>query len=131
LPEAIDLARSIAERLEFVGVGELEIVSHGGELNLVELNPRPWLQYSLGRALGVSLLGFVALGQAQAEPRRKASWINLGADLRWCLSPSDGLVRIGQLPLARFVAQAVTADCRPIWDWRDPRPFLLSALAGR
>jgi predicted ATP-grasp superfamily ATP-dependent carboligase len=131
LPEAIDVARRVAERLEFVGVGELEIAYHGGAFNLVELNPRPWLQYSLGRALGLSLLGFVALEQPQAQPTRKASWISLGADLRWCLSPSGGLVRVGQLPLARFVAQAVTADCSPIWDWRDPRPFLLSALAGR
>lgn len=131
LPEAIDLAKSVAKRLDFVGVGELEIVRHGDALHLVELNPRPWLQYSLGRALGVSLLGFVALGQTQPEPKHQASWISLGADLRWCLSPSDGLVRIGQLPLARFVAQAVTADCWPLWDWRDPRPFLINALAGR
>lgn len=131
LPEAIDLARRVADRLGFVGVGELEMAYHDGKLNLVELNPRPWLQYSLARALGLSLLGFVALEQAQDEPRRKARWISLGTDVYWCLALSDGLVWGGQLPLTRFIAQAVTADCRPVWDWRDPGPWVRSALAGR
>jgi predicted ATP-grasp superfamily ATP-dependent carboligase len=130
LPEAIELARRVVERLDFVGVAELEIAYHEGELNLVELNPRPWLQYSMGRALGISMLGFLALGMPQ-EPKRKATWISLGTDVHWCLSPSDGLVWSGRLALGRFAMQALTADCRPIWAWRDALPFLRGVLARR
>jgi predicted ATP-grasp superfamily ATP-dependent carboligase len=131
LPEAIALARRVADRLEFVGVGELEIAYRGGTFFLVELNPRPWLQYGLARALGLSMLGFAALGQAQVEPKGKASWISLGTDVYWCLSRTDGLVWNSRLSLPRFVAQVLTADCRLLWDWRDPLPFLCSALPGR
>ena len=131
LPEAIDLARSVAERLEFVGIGELEIACHRGRLSIIELNPRPWLQYPMARALGLSMLGFVALEQAQTEPRGKVSWINLGTDVYWCLSRSGGLAWSGQLPLTRFVAQVLTADCHPLWDWRDVGPFLHSVLPGK
>jgi len=130
-PQAIDLARRVAERLDFIGMAELEIAYREGQPFLIELNPRPWLQYGMARALGMSFLGFVALGQEQPEPAAKASWISLKTDAYWCLSRGDGLVWNAQLPWVRFVAQAVGADCRPLWDWRDPLPFVRNLFAGR
>lgn len=131
VPDAVDLARGVAERLGLVGFGELEIAYHDGTYHLIELNPRPWSQYGLARALGVSLLGFVALEQEQPQPRRNASWISVGTDAYWCLSRTDGLVWARQLPLTRFLAQVLGADCRPLWDWHDPQPFLRSVTDGR
>jgi predicted ATP-grasp superfamily ATP-dependent carboligase len=130
-PEAIDVARRVAERLEFVGMGELEIAYRDGKLNLVELNPRPWLQYGMGPALGVSTLAFLALGEAPSEARRKVTWISVASDAFWCLSRTDGLVWNAGLPLRRFIAQVLGADCRPLWDWRDPLPFVRSLLSRR
>jgi predicted ATP-grasp superfamily ATP-dependent carboligase len=130
-PEAIEVARRVAGRLAFVGMGELEIAYRNGELNLIELNPRPWLQYGMAPALGLSMLEFLVLGQTPREPRGKVSWISLDTDVYWCLSRSDGLVWHAQLPLRRFIAQALSARCRPLWDWRDPLPFVRNALARK
>jgi len=131
LPDAIHLAESVAERTDFVGFGELEIACRNGVFSIIELNPRPWLQYGLAHGLGLSLLGFVALEQPQPQPRGKANWINLSTDVYVCLSRTDGLVWHAQLPLSRFLAQALTANCRPLWDWRDPQPFIRNVLAAR
>jgi predicted ATP-grasp superfamily ATP-dependent carboligase len=130
-PEAIELARRAAERLQFIGVGELEIAHRDGRCYLIELNPRPWLQYSMGRALGLSLIAFVALGETPRPPGGRASWISLKTDAYWCLSRRDGLLWSGELSWPRFVAQVLGASCHPLWDWRDPLPFLRTALGGR
>jgi len=131
VPQAVELASLVASQMNFVGIGEMEFVSYDGDLSIVELNPRPWLQYGLGRALGLSLLGFAALGQPQPEPSGKATWVNLGTDAYWCLSRSEGLVWRGQLPFRRFVAQVCAADCRLLWDRRDPLPLLLHLVSRR
>jgi hypothetical protein len=84
----------------------------------------------MARALGVSFLGFVALGEDQKPPQRAASWSSLATDAYWCLSRSEGLVWSSRLPFTRFVKQVAFADCRLLWDWRDPLPFIRTAVPG-
>jgi hypothetical protein len=85
----------------------------------------------MGRALGVSLIAFVALGETPGPPAGKAAWLSLKTDAYWCLSRGDGLLWNGGLTWPRFVKQVLGADCHPLWDWRDPLPFVRTALGRR
>lgn len=124
VPEVCAIATQIAGELNFVGVGEFEFASRNGEFSIVELNPRPWLQYGLGAAMGIRLIGFLALGEQRSDARRDATWIDIGSDVYWCLSRSEGLVWNSRLRLSQFLRQALFADCRPLWSWRDPLPAI-------
>jgi predicted ATP-grasp superfamily ATP-dependent carboligase len=114
--------------MNFIGIGEVELAYVAAQLYLIEINPRPWLQYGLAQSLGFSLLGFLALGDSPMETSRTASWLDIRSDLQWCMSRKDGLVWNGSLPLKRYFCQIVAADCHPLWHWRDPAPFLRTAL---
>jgi predicted ATP-grasp superfamily ATP-dependent carboligase len=82
------LARRVAGLLNLHGIAEVEILQDTvtGENFLIEVNPRPWLQFALGAATGRDLLGLVALGRRDCTPAvrhgRAARWLDFRADLR-------------------------------------------------
>lgn len=122
------LARRVATLLDYQGIAEVEILqdtSTGGNF-LIEVNPRPWLQFSLGAATGRDLLGLVALGQAQCRPQvpagRPARWLDLRAELRaWIRSRQPAISdAAGSWTLLRSLAGA---NVFARWSWHDQGPF--------
>lgn len=123
------LARQAAQKLDFFGIGEMEILrsEDSGKNYLIEVNARPWLQYSLATRSGRSLLGFV-LGQRTVHNANLRSegvrWIDLTSDLYVCLSRSEGMLWRGEIGLYEYLKSLLKANAYARFDVRDWRPFL-------
>jgi predicted ATP-grasp superfamily ATP-dependent carboligase len=135
--EVEGLAVRALEALDYFGIGEVEILQseQDGRSYLIEINARPWVQYTIASASGHGLLSFL-LGARPAEVRRKKQgirWLNLGADLYVCFSRSEGLYLRGELGLAQYVRSVLKANAFAFFDWRDPWPAMteLGALIGQ
>jgi predicted ATP-grasp superfamily ATP-dependent carboligase len=98
-----------------------------GKDYLIEINARPWLQYSIAPASGHDLLG-VALGYHKTEnhhPRKTGvRWLDFWADLYVCFSRSEGLYTTGRIGLAEYTRSVLRANAFANFDWRDPAPAL-------
>ncbi len=57
-PDLLKTAAGLLEKIGFSGIAEVEFKYDGltGEYKLIEINPRPWDQHSLGNACGVDLI---------------------------------------------------------------------------
>ena len=130
-PVAEQFARVAAERLDYFGIGEVEILHDrsSGQHYVIEINARPWIQYALAPASGHDFLGLVLnLPSTRTERRVNfgKTWINLHADLFNAFSRSVGDVRHGRLPVGAYVASVLRSNVFALFDWRDPTPFLAS-----
>jgi predicted ATP-grasp superfamily ATP-dependent carboligase len=122
------LARRVAVLLDYQGIAEVEILQDAatGENFLIEVNPRPWLQFALGAATGRDLLGLVARGQPRCPPRvapgRPARWLDFRGDLRAWIRSHDAATprRGGPWELVR---SAAGAQVFARWSARDQKPF--------
>lgn len=122
-----ELARRVATLLDYEGIAEVEILqdTSTGENFLIEVNPRPWLQFPLGAATGRDLLGLAALGQArcarQVPMHRPARWLDLRADLRaWVRTNHQATGFGGAWSMLRSV---VAANVYARWSRHDQGPF--------
>ena len=128
---AEQLGRAAIERLNYFGIGEVEILrdTHTGQDYLIEINARPWLQYALAPASNHDFLGLV-LGLSpdskQTAVRAGKTWIDLYQDLFVAFSRSIGVVRHGRLGLFAYLRSLIRCNVFALFDWRDPRPFLQS-----
>ncbi len=125
------LARTAIERLDYFGIGEVEILrdTQAGKDYLIEINARPWLQYALAPASNHDFLGLVlGLSPAckNAPVRSGKAWIDLYQDLFVAFSRSIGMVRHGRLGLFAYLASLTRCNVFSLFDWRDLRPFLRS-----
>lgn len=123
------LAQRVAVLLDYQGIAEVEILQDAatGENFLIEVNPRPWLQFPLGAATGRDLLGLAALGQPRCVPGlargRRARWLDFRGDLRaWSRSrrssPSTDSVALWEMLRSIFAANVYAR-----WSWDDQGPF--------
>lgn len=125
------LGREAAGCLDFYGIGEIEILRDrsSGELYLIEINARPWLQYALAPASGHDFLRLL-LGTPHRRPVRRVQsgkvWIDAREDLFNGFSRSVGEVRQGRLSATAYAASALRGNVFAIFDWRDPAPFIRS-----
>ena len=125
------LGRTAVERLDYFGIGEVEILrdKQTGEDYLIEINARPWLQYALAPASNHDFLGLVlglpATGEKTAV-RIGKTWLNFYPDLFVAFSRSVGMVRHGRLGILPYLRSLARANVFALFEWRDPRPFLLS-----
>lgn len=123
------LARHVAELLDYEGIGEVEILqdSASGENFLIEMNPRPWLQFALGAATGRDLLRLAVADEPIAAAVRAAAgharWLDFRADLRACFGAPDGLVRRGSVGPWAYLRSLLTASEFARWSRNDQRPF--------
>jgi predicted ATP-grasp superfamily ATP-dependent carboligase len=129
------LGREAVQRLDFQGVGEVEILRDraSGELHLIEINARPWLQYGLVPASGHDFLG--ALLETPARPRARAvrsgkTWIDAREDLFNAFSRSVGEVRQGRTRFTAYAASALRGNVFAVFDPLDPLPFVKSLKRG-
>ena len=130
-PVAEQLARVAAERLDYFGVGEMEILHDrsSGQHYVIEINARPWIQYALAPASGHDFLGLVLnLPDTRAAKRVTfgKTWINLYDDLFNAFSRSVGEVRHGRLAARAYATSVLRSNVFALFDWRDPTPFLAS-----
>ena len=126
-PELEQLARRVAEGLDYFGIGEAEVlrIDATGQLFLIEVNARPWLQYALAPASGHDFLGTL-LGRPRPMRRIKDGrrWINFESDLFVAFSSSIGAVRRGELGFRSYLKSLLRANVYARFDLRDPLPAL-------
>jgi predicted ATP-grasp superfamily ATP-dependent carboligase len=127
------LARRSVEALDYFGIGEVEIL-HSLDADrsyLVEINARPWVQYSLATASGHNFLGFLLWPDRADRPltvKRGLTWLNFSDDSYVCFSRSQGIVRRGRLSAFDYLRSVLRANVYALFSWRDPKPWLLGSL---
>lgn len=140
-PEAAGAARTLLQRIGYVGVAEVELKRHPdtGELFVIEVNPRLWSQLTLPAALGVDFAFSycrVAAGDQGVSDHVEAvpspypcAWQDLWSDLYWTFG-KDGYWRKGEVSLPAFLRQTMAARVHAYFNWRDPIPALRHAWQG-
>lgn len=107
-----DLGVSVIEALDLQGFGEAEILRDAktGEMFVIEVNPRPWVQFSLAPASGHDLLGFLldpASHNPRAVVRDSRVWLDLTSDM-YSVFARSGVTRMRPTEWLRSVASANT-----------------------
>jgi predicted ATP-grasp superfamily ATP-dependent carboligase len=128
-PKVADLARQTLDRLDYFGVAEVEILhdESTGRIGLIEVNARPWLQFTLPYACGEDLLAHALERPASRRPGSKRhAWLSFHADLLQCFSRSTGMYKHGEIRFAEYVRTLWAADVYLLWDPKDPGPFMRS-----
>jgi len=129
-PEVEHLAERVATALDYVGIAEVEVLrdAASGELFLIEVNARPWLQFAVAAATQRDLLAFLLQERAlsgngsERKTPRSAVWIDFSNDLHICFG-ANGLIRTGRLTVSSYVRSVARANVFARWSVRDPRPF--------
>ena len=130
--QAAALAEQVITRLDYWGIGEVEILRDraSGEYFLIEINPRPWSQYSLSAWAGFHFLGTLT-GRGKRRrgpPPTDGAWIDVAGDIYYFLfrrRTRDGRVDptfidyLRQLRSVRVLAHV---------DLLDPWPVLSATL---
>jgi predicted ATP-grasp superfamily ATP-dependent carboligase len=124
-----DLGRRAAERLDYYGVGEAEILhSHDSGRNyLIEVNARPWLQYPLAPASGHDFLGLLldpSTVRMQGMRKRGYTWVDFSSDLYTSFAREHGVVRTGAQTVATYLGSLLRANVFARFDLGDPAPAL-------
>jgi predicted ATP-grasp superfamily ATP-dependent carboligase len=132
-PVAADLANKAAHLLDYLGVGEMEILLDrtSNRHLVIEINARPWLQYALAPASGHDFLGLLLrVPNRRGRPRvtEGRTWINLHDDLFSAFSRSVGEVRHGRTGAGAYFASLSRSNVFALLDWRDPAPVIASLL---
>jgi predicted ATP-grasp superfamily ATP-dependent carboligase len=122
------MARSVAERLDYFGIAEIEILycHERRQGYLIEINARPWIQYALAMASGHDFLEFLLAPQRYdrgKERKQGKRWLDMGGDFFNCFSRSVGLVRNGRIGVIPYLKSLVQANVHSKFSLRDPRPF--------
>ena len=136
------MARDVADRLDYFGVAEFEILhaQETGEDFLIEINVRPWIQYGLGTRSGHNFLQVLLDGSAYDSSLEKKSgmcWIDFNDDLFNCFSRSVGVVRNGEVSIFTYLGTLLRANAFAKWCISDQRPFwhtigqLIASSMGR
>ncbi len=123
------LGRLAAERADYYGIGEVEILHlhDSGRNYLIEINARPWLQYALAPATGHDFLGLMLGTENAAAPhlrRERKTWINLRGDSYVAFSKLNGLVRHRRLGFGAYLRSLARSNVYAVFDLRDPMPFV-------
>ncbi len=127
-PAVEKLARDVANRIDYFGIAEFEILhaKETGENYLIEINARPWIQYGLGPRSGHNLLQILLDASAYDSSRERKSgihWLDFNDDLFNCFSRSVGVVRRGEVSLVSYFVSLLRANAFAKWHLKDQRPF--------
>jgi predicted ATP-grasp superfamily ATP-dependent carboligase len=126
MPELIEPARRVLERLGTTGMVEVEFIvdRRDGQPKLLDVNPRPWGWHSLCAACGLDfpLIQYDhTLGRPVPHlmPRYGPRWIRLLTDVPAGLQG----IRAGVLtPGAYLRSVAAGQTVESVFEWRDPLP---------
>jgi predicted ATP-grasp superfamily ATP-dependent carboligase len=135
LPEAASITRGFLDHLGYQGFAATELVEdvESGRLQLLEVNPRLSLPTRLVLDAGVDLVGTAwremtggtpgARGHVGGPQVEQVHWMDLHRDLLSMIDKS----RRGQIRLSSWVRSLLRVRSHAVFDWRDPRPWLLSS----
>lgn len=123
------LALSIMDKLNYYGIAEVEILLCKSNLQpyVIEINARPWTQYSLATKSGHNFLKFLIESHAYdelQETKYGMSWIALATDLHYCFSKSVGLVPHNKLSVLEFLISLLNVRASAVFSIRDLGPVL-------
>ena len=132
-PDVRAFAKNTVERLDYFGIAEIEILKDmdTGEQFLIEINARPWVQYSLSWRSGFDLLTLLIDPDAYDATRErpsKGAWLHFSDDLYAVFSRSEGMRSRGKLTLAGYVLSLLSVRTFAVWSWRDPWPMIAGLL---
>ena len=128
LPEVSELAARFLREIGFTGLAEVEFKWDvtSNKHKLIECNPRPWDQHSLGKACGVDLVYAAYCDLAGLTATRQSRKVGT---YKWIAE--DAFIRnVGRLAwhrdpdLALLLRSARGKRQYAIWCWSDPAPFL-------
>jgi predicted ATP-grasp superfamily ATP-dependent carboligase len=123
------VARNVLERLDYQGIAEVEILHSldTGSNYVIEINARPWLQYTLSFAAGYDFLGFLIRPDIDYFPKTKFKekyWIDFVNDFYTCFAKHGGLVRHRKIGILDYIKSLLKANVYAKFDVRDLRPCL-------
>lgn len=121
------LGRQLVTRLNLRGVAKFDFKrAPGGELYLLEVNPRFNLWHHLGALAGVNLPALVyndLMGQPKPEMTTAV------AGMRWCRAWQDVLAaRQSKVKMIPWVRWTIACDAKRLIAWDDPMPIIGGAL---
>ncbi len=123
-----ELAQLTIKKLDYFGIAEVEILerSDTGELFLIEINARPWLQYTLALKSGHDFLLFL-LNSADYQPDQEKkigyNWIDFNSDFYLAFSNHIGLIRKRRLGLAKYIGSLIKVNAYARLALNDMTPF--------
>ncbi|EIM63581.1 hypothetical protein [Desulfobacter postgatei] len=125
-----NFTRRILDSLDFYGMGEAEIMFdiHTRTPYIIEINARPWVQYSLAEKMRPGMFDFLTDNVPPSTNMDKkvnetVRWLHFNADLFVCFSRSTGAVRNGRCSLMSYIGSVARANTFALFDFKDPGPF--------
>jgi predicted ATP-grasp superfamily ATP-dependent carboligase len=127
-PDVAELAIRYLQALRYTGIAEVEVKwdQTTGEFKLIEVNPRPWDQHSLGLASGTDLM-YMAYCEHAGLPVPVAH--RIAGEHKW-VAEDAFLLAAGHAVLAgdggglrSLFRLAAGKRVYGIWSWDDKRPF--------
>lgn len=132
-PRVEAFARKVIEALGYYGLGEVEIL-HDCDTDqtfLIEVNPRPWTQYSHSVALGFDFLG-VVLGRPIRTNSKQASanlaWTDITNDLFEVFSRREGMLARRELTCHEYLRSLANIHASAKFQWSDPWPLVFDVF---
>ncbi len=129
--EALQVATRFFDVIDYYGIGELEILKDldTNQYYVIEMNARPWVQYSLGPYIGCPLLGLFVNGEKQTTLSSKtAAWIDFLSDAYCCFSRTIGCVRLGKISIFQWAKSLFHVKRCAYLCLLDPYPGILNFL---
>jgi len=125
------LVADAVTELGLFGIAEVEVMEDvdTGELFLLEVNARPWVQYALALSSGFDFLTFLLISGAYDPGLERyvgKRWLSFGDDLYVVFSRSEGLLKTKEITLVEYVWTVIRANVYSLWSFNDPLPWLAS-----
>lgn len=123
------LGRNVLDSLDYQGIAEVEILHSldTAKNYVIEVNARPWLQYTLGLAAGYDFLKFLLQPDSIDLSHRKSKgkfWVDFNSDFYTCFAKKGGLVRNRDIGKVEYLRSLIKANVFANFDIKDIRPFL-------
>ena len=117
------LGRELVQRLQLRGVAKFDFKrAPGGQLYLLEVNPRFNLWHHLGALAGVNL---PALVHNDLLDHRKPQTNKAVVGLRWCRAWQDVLsARQSGLSMVSWLRWTISCEAKRLLAWDDPMPII-------
>jgi D-aspartate ligase len=126
-PELFEPTRRLLATIGFTGIAEVEYKwdARTGSFQLIEINPRPWDQHTLGKACGVDLMYAAYCDHAGLPP---AAHTVHSTGHRWIaedtfLTEAVRLAWRRDVRLGKMLRSSAGRRIYAIWSWKDPMPL--------
>lgn len=124
-----EIAVDLLVRMNFQGIAEVEILFSitKNVPYIIEVNPRPWTQYSLAVKSHHNFLKFIIDTdnyKYNTEIKSGMAWIDINMDLFFCFSRSVGLIKKDKIKLIDYIKSMMHVRTFSDFDIFDLKPLL-------